>query len=83
MPVHVGIACEKCEKVYFLATDTDRIEPDFSQMGLELFRLTCAPPCSAVRSFHKGDMRPYSVSTYSFERGFANWGEYQELKRTG
>ena len=80
MPVHVGIACQKCQKVYFLATDTNRIEPD---AGLSMFRLTCAPPCRTVRLFHDGDMRPYSVSTYSFERGYANWGEYRELRRTG
>ena len=81
MPVHVGIACNKCQKVYFMATDNDRIEPDHLA-GLNMFRLTCPPPCRAVRFFHNGDMRPYSVSTYSFERGYANWGEYRDLGRT-
>ena len=83
MPVHVGIACKECQKIYFLATDTDRIEPDRPMAGLERYRLTCGNPCRAVRFFHAEDMCPYSVSTYSFERGYANWGEYQELRRVG
>jgi hypothetical protein len=82
MPVHVGIACPHCQRVYFLANDTSRIEPDHSPANLNMFRLTCPPPCSAVRLFHDRDMRPYSVSTYSFERGYANCGEYRELGRT-
>lgn len=83
MPVHVGIVCRKCAKVYFLATSPERIELDNSLTKLGLYRLTCVSPCDTIRSFHQGDMRPYSVSMYSYERGFANWGEYQELRRVG
>ena len=82
MPVHVGIACEKCGKIYFPA-NTARIEANPYRVNPGLYRLTCAPPCNAVRLFRKYEMQPYSVSTYSYESGFANRGEYEELRRAG
>jgi hypothetical protein len=76
--------CEKCEKVYFPAgTETDRIEFNPSPATFGLYRLTCASPCNGVRLFRKYDMRPYSVSTYSYERGYACRDEYEELRRAG
>jgi hypothetical protein len=78
MPIHVGIQCESCGKVFFVA-NTDRIEFQPS----EFYQLTCTPPCNAVRTFLASDMRPYSVSTYSYQRGFAGAGEYQEMRQAG
>ena len=83
MPVHAGIVCKKCEKVYFLSTSPEHIELDRSLTRLGLYRLTCATPCNAIRYFHEGQMRPYSVSTFSYTRGYACWGEYRELRRAG
>ena len=83
MPVHAGIACKKCEKVYFFATSPDQIELEHALTRLGFYRLTCASPCNAIRYFHEGQIRPYSVSTYSYKRGYANWGECQELRRAG
>ena len=51
MPVHAGIVCKKCEKVYFLSTSPERIELDRSLTRLGLYRLTCAAPCNAIRYF--------------------------------
>jgi len=78
MPIHVGIQCESCGRVYFVA-NTDRIEFQPS----EFYQLTCTSPCNAVRTFLASDMKPYSVSTYSYQRGYAGAGEYQELRQTG
>jgi len=78
MPIHVGIQCESCGKVFFVA-NTDRIEFQPS----ELYQLTCTSPCNAVRTFIASDMKPYSVPTYAYQRGYAGAGEYQELKQAG
>jgi hypothetical protein len=64
--------------VFFVA-NTDRIEFQPS----ELYQLTCTSPCNAVRTFIASDMRPYSVPTHAYQRGYAGTGEYQELKQAG
>ncbi len=77
MPIHVGIACQSCERVYFIAR-TDQIE--FLAETFE-YQLFCPPPCGVTRLFDKKRMAPYSVSTYCYNRGYANPGEYQLLRR--
>ena len=71
MPVAMGIACEKCGRVWFVAhpdnacrirfDDTDRLRPSY--------QLTCK--CLAVHFFEKREMLPYSVSEYCIQRGYA------------
>ncbi len=76
MPIHVGIACQSCERVYFIAR-TDQIE--FLAETFE-YQLFCPPPCGVTRRFHKKRMGTYSVGTYCYNRGYANPGEYQLLR---
>jgi hypothetical protein len=74
MPVHMGVMCESCHKVYFVATSR-AIKPSGSADGM--CRLKCTPPCSEVREFRKDSMRPYRVTEDVFRSGCANEGEYE------
>jgi hypothetical protein len=74
MPVHMGIVCERCRKVYFIVTSR-AIKPIASMEGM--YRLNCAPPCPEVRHFRKDSMRPYRVSEDVFRSGHAKEGEYE------
>ena len=69
VPVHMDIACDKCQRVYFVAISPDRIEVDHSLTGMVLYQLTCAHPCNAIRCFDEGDMKPYSVSLFLTDEG--------------
>jgi hypothetical protein len=78
MPVHMGIMCERCRKVHFIATApgiklSDRVEG--------MYWVTCKPPCPEIREFRKESMHPYRVSQEMFKTGYAEEGEY-ELVRT-
>ncbi|HVO59301.1 MAG TPA: hypothetical protein VMT53_00120 [Terriglobales bacterium] len=77
MPIHVGIVCESCERVYFIAR-TDRIE-FLAETGE--YQLVCPAPCGVSRRFDKQRLAPFSVKTPHYSRGYANRGEY-ELVRT-
>jgi hypothetical protein len=77
MPIHVGIVCESCERIYFIAR-TDRIE--FLAETAE-YQLVCPRPCGMMRRFDKERLAPFSVATQHYNRGYANKGEY-ELVRT-
>src|SRR5215467_13927916 len=68
MPVHIGIMCDVCRMVHFIATSST-IKP--SPMNKEMYRLVCAPPCSEVREFRKDSMRPYRVTDTVFKTGHA------------
>jgi hypothetical protein len=74
MPVHMGIMCERCRKVHFIATSRS-IKPIVSMAGM--YRLKCTPPCPEVRDFRKDNMRPYRVSEDVFRSGYAKEGEYE------
>lgn len=76
MPIHVGIACESCERVFFIAR-TDRI--DFLCETNE-YQLVCPAPCGVVRRFDASRMAPYSVTTQCYGREYANPGEYQPFR---
>ena len=74
MPVHIGIMCERCRKVHFIATSpgiklSERVEG--------MYRLTCKPPCPEMREFRKESMRPYRVLDEMFKTGYAEEGEYE------
>lgn len=71
MPISMGIICEKCGIVYLITTRASCL-PRTADPGM--FSLNCS--CGATRSFHKNDLKPYSVSTDVLARGFAKGGEY-------
>ena len=74
MPVHMGIMCERCRQVYFIATSR-AIKP--SEFAAEMYRLTCNSPCREFREFRKDGMRPYRVLEDVFRSGHAKEGEYE------
>ena len=74
MPIHMGIMCEACRKVHFVATSPG---VRLSRTIDGIYRLTCQLPCPAVKDFRKDGMRPYRVSEDAFKRGYANEGEYE------
>jgi hypothetical protein len=74
MRVHIGIMCDVCRMVHFIATSST-IKP--SPMNREMYRLVCAPPCSEVREFRKDSMRPYRVTDTVFKTGHTEDGEYE------
>jgi hypothetical protein len=79
MPVHMGIMCERCRKVHFIATSRG-IRPIASVAGMYLLR--CNSPCRELREFRKDDMRPYRISEDVFRNGCAKEGEYQLVQTT-
>lgn len=82
MPIHVGIRCTSCERVYFPGT-TEQIDFAPPSTTNHEYRLTCSYPCGAIRLFRTYDMQPYSVSKNAYDRGYAHQGEYEELRRAG
>jgi len=73
MPVHMGIMCERCRGVYFIATSR-AIKPE---LAAGMYRLTCDLPCHEFREFRKDGMRPSRVSEDVFRSGHAKEGEYE------
>ena len=78
MPIHVGIMCERCGKVHFIAT-SKRI--DFAESDGS-FRLACMFPCGAIRHFRKQQMLPYAASDDVFSRGYAERNEYEPVQKS-
>jgi hypothetical protein len=76
MPVHMGIMCDRCQRVHFIATSSGI---DFRPSVAATYRLRCKPPCAEARAFRKDEMRPYRVSDEAFRRGYADEGEYEPL----
>jgi hypothetical protein len=72
MPVHMGIMCEKCRKVHFIAT-SPCIAP--TPTTERMYVLTCR--CREEKDFRKEGMRPYRVSDEVFQTGFAEEVEYE------
>lgn len=70
----MGIMCEGCRKVYFIASSRV-IKP--SEFAAGMYRLACNAPCREFREFRKDDMRPYRVSEAVFRRGCAEEDEYE------
>ncbi len=73
MPVHMGVMCGVCRKVYFVATSR-AIKP--SRTVENMYVLACPPPCGELKNFRKDSLRPYRVSDEAFQRGYADEGEY-------
>jgi len=74
MPIHMGVMCEKCHKVHFIATSRN-IRPSAFVPGM--YRLHCMPPCPEIKEFRKESMYPYRVSNQVFQTGCAEDGEYE------
>jgi hypothetical protein len=80
MPVHMGVICDRCRKVHFIATSPGI---EFGPPGAATYRLCCKPPCEEARVFRKDEMRPYHVSDEAFRKGYAEEGEYEPLPGIG
>lgn len=76
MPIHVGIMCERCRKVHFVATSS---AVQASRRGAGLYQLNCLPPCGEMKEFRKEGMRPYRITEHVFRRGYALAGEYEAV----
>src|SRR5215813_8203760 len=74
MPVHMGVRCEVCGKLHFIATSRSI---QFIRSAEGMYRLNCTPPRRQVREFRKEGMHPYRVSDEAFGRGYATEGEYE------
>jgi hypothetical protein len=78
MPIHMGVMCDKCGTVHFIASSSGI---QVSRTAKGMYRLNCTPPCSEVRDFRKESMRPYRVSDDVFGRGYAEEGEYEIVQK--
>ncbi len=74
MAIHMGIMCDACKTVHFIATSPG-IELSRTVQGT--YKLACKPPCSVSKSFRKDEMRPYRAEDEVFQRGYAEVGEYE------
>jgi hypothetical protein len=81
MPIRMGIMCENCGTVFFVASASrDRIRFD-SQV--DAYRLICASPCKKMRLFQRAEIRAYSVAMDVFRLGYARRDEYEEVPLNG
>jgi hypothetical protein len=81
MPIRMGIMCENCGTVYFVASaPKNRIQFD-SQV--DAYRLICASPCKRIRLFQRTEIRAYSVGADVFHWGYAGRDEYEEVPLAG
>jgi hypothetical protein len=81
MPIRMGIMCENCGTVYFVASaPKNRIQFD-SQV--DAYRLICASPCKRMRLFQRSEIRAYQVTTDVFRLGYARRDEYEEVPLGG
>lgn len=83
MPVAMGISCEKCGRVYFIAhpDNARRIRFDDTEKLRPAYQLSCQ--CSAVHFFEKREMLPYSVTADCMERGYAERADYIQIVAPG
>jgi hypothetical protein len=77
MPIHMGIMCEACRRVHFIATSPGI---QLSRTTEGIYKLVCKPPCPEVREFRKEGMCPYRVPDDVFRRGYADEGEYELIE---
>jgi hypothetical protein len=64
--------------VYFISRSGKSSHILYDRMRKE-FRLTCVPPCGQVASFHRGMLKPYSVSAGTLEHGYADIAECRPM----
>jgi len=76
MPISMGIVCEKCGIVYVVSKAVGiQIESMPHRAGPDMFILKYTA-CGRIRSFHKSELKPYTLSTRSATIGHAKPGEY-------
>jgi hypothetical protein len=81
MPIRMGILCENCGTVYFIASaPKNRIQFD---PQVSAYRLACAAPCKRMRLFQRSDIRAYSVTTDALGSECARRDEYEEVPLSG
>lgn len=78
MPIHMGVMCERCRNVHFIATSLT-IRPSTANPGM--YRLSCRFGCNEITEFRKDAMRPYRVQEKVFQTGFAEEGEYEVVNQ--
>jgi hypothetical protein len=78
MAIHMGIMCEACGLVHFVASSPGIT---LSRNIEGIYRLACKAPCSEVKMFRKEAMHPYRVSEDVFKKGYAEAGEYEVLQK--
>ncbi len=76
MLIHIGVICDVCRTVHFIAT-SPHIAPSLVTPGM--YVLTCRRPCSETKEFRREAMRPYRISEDAFSRGYAHEDEYEVL----
>lgn len=74
MAIHMGIMCNVCRTVHFIATSPNI---KASKLTAGMYRLKCIPPCFITAEFRKESMQSYRVSEDVFKRGYAREGEYE------
>lgn len=77
MAVHMGIICKACGTVHFIATSPG---VELAKAIGDAYKVSCKPPCDAVRQFRPDEMRPYRVADEFFNRGYAESGEYEVVE---
>ena len=78
MPIHMGIMCEACRRVHFIATS-----PAFNLVRRLKKFIFCAADLPAPKrdEFRKDGMHAYRVSEDVFKRGYANDSEHELVQR--
>jgi hypothetical protein len=82
MPIHMGIMCDACRTVHFIATSPGI---QLSRTTEGIYRLTCKPPCPEVREFRKEGMRPTVSQTPCSKQGMqrASTNSFKALEGSG
>lgn len=78
MPVGIGILCERCRTVHFISLPGKSAHIHYDRTRKE-FSLVCLPSCGQVTCFHRGMLKPYSVSAGTLERGYADIAECRPM----
>lgn len=77
MAIHIGIMCNVCSTVHFIATSPNI---KASKLTAGMYRLKCNNPCFMTAEFRKESMQSYRVSEDLFTRGYAREGEYELVR---
>lgn len=76
MAIHMGIMCNVCRTVHFIATSPNI---NASKLTPGMYRLKCNTPCFIPVEFRRESMQSYRVSQDVFKRGYAREGEYESV----
>ena len=76
----MGIRCDACGRVYFIAS-SHVIKS--SRTAQYMYLLSCMPPCDQLKEFRRDAMYPYRVRDVVFKRGYADEDEYELVQKAG